>query len=358
MHASYACRESGACCTSGWPIPIEADRLAAVERAIAAGAIEWPPGASPGLKPRGAVASRWSPGPSGPGRHESLPTILPVVGDACVFHRSTGAARCALHRGLGHAALPLACRQFPRVVVVDPRGVSITLSHYCPTAASMLDAGGAIAIVTNARAFPADGEYVGLDVRDGLPPALRPDMLMDWDAWWRFEQLAVTLLTSHADPAETLARLAVAVEHVRDWSPADGPLETRVRAAFDAAGTGPPPRHPSLPGVVCEDVLAAVPLEFRANAAAALGRGGPRPSRRAHAAFLAAHAFASWTPHLGEGLRTWLHGIEAAHALVMSGVGVREVDLVLRHLADPHALTRMWGREESQVRRVRQAKGT
>ena len=46
--------------------------------------------------------------------------------------------RCAVHRQLGRETLPSACRDFPRVVTLTPLGVSITLSHYCPTAAGML----------------------------------------------------------------------------------------------------------------------------------------------------------------------------------------------------------------------------
>ena len=64
--------------------------------------------------------------------------------------------------------------------------------------------------------------------------------------------------------------------------------------------------------------------------------------------FIAAHAFASWTAHLGEGLRTWLRSVEAAFALVELGLGVRTADLLLRHLCDPHALARTWSRAERE----------
>ena len=70
------------------------------------------------------------------------PTLLATAHGRCVFHDPAG--RCAIHSALGHDALPLACRQFPRVSVTDPRGVSVTLSHYCPTAAALLDGGNAL----------------------------------------------------------------------------------------------------------------------------------------------------------------------------------------------------------------------
>jgi hypothetical protein len=80
-----------------------------------------------------------------------------------------------------------------------------------------------------------------------------------------------------------------------------------------------------------------------------------RPSRLAPARvpcddaarrFLAAHAFASWTAHLGQGLRSWWRSIDAAWALLSYGLGVRQADLLLRHLADPVELARIWSRVE------------
>ena len=47
-------------------------------------------------------------------------------------------SQCAIHRVLGHDALPSACRHFPRAAVTDDLGTFVTLSHFCPTAASML----------------------------------------------------------------------------------------------------------------------------------------------------------------------------------------------------------------------------
>jgi len=347
LHAPYGCRDAGACCSAGWPIPIEADRLARAEAALAAGAITLPASARPVfLRPTGAPAD--------------TPALVAVHDDACVCYRRAGAARCSLQRALGHAALPLACRQFPRVSVTDPRGVSITLSHFCPTAAAMLERGDRVAIVANAPAFPADGEYVGLDVRDALPPALRPDMLMDWDAWWLWETEAITLIGSQADPQQALARLRTAVEHVRDWSPDAGPLAARVVSAFAAARTsnGPPAALQTFDEVAA-DVLRAVPGDFLDRAETALSRRSSTTPPRAHLAFLAAHAFASWAAHLGDDLRTWWRSLETAHVLLSHGLNVRDADLLLRHLADPYALAprARRGQQVRQVRQVRQARG-
>jgi hypothetical protein len=72
-----------------------------------------------------------------------------------------------------------------------------------------------------------------------------------------------------------------------------------------------------------------------------------RPPAHVVRSFLAAHAFANWTAHLGEGLRTWLRAIEAAFALLELGYGVRDADLLLRHLADPYRLARVWSAVEA-----------
>lgn len=335
FHADYGCRDRGACCTAGWPIPIEAPALAAAEHAARSGHLQTPAHAT-------TMFVR---------RHDApldTPALVATSPDGrCVFHHHHGAARCELHRALGHAALPLACRQFPRVSVHDPRGVSITLSHFCPTAAELLDSTLPVGISETSSGFPRHGEYVGLDVRTALPPALRPDMLMDWESWWMWEREAVALLADVAEPGEGLERLSVAVEHARSWRPADGPLNVRIETAFRLAkGSDRPTRFTSdVLASRVDDALAAVPDELRPGAR-------PTPptasmiSPRAHRNFLVAHAFANWTAHIGEGLRSWLRSVEAAHAMLVTGQSIGEADLLLRHLADPAALARAYSQAE------------
>jgi hypothetical protein len=244
------------------------------------------------------------------------PALLGLHGARCVFFDDHGGHRCRVQDALGHDALPLACRQFPRVTVRDPRGVSVALSAYCPTVARLLDSAGPVTIVESPSAFPEEGEYEGLDARAQLPPLLRPDCLMDWDSWWAFEAASVDLLGNGGESAgDAMARLRLAVEHTRTWTPADGPLIARVDDAFTRARD-----EKWVNGTVNDHV-----------------------ARR----FLAAHAFANWTMHLGKGLRTWFRSIEAAHELLKSGVDVREADLRLRHLADPNELARDWSTAES-----------
>jgi hypothetical protein len=65
-----------------------------------------------------------------------------------------------------------------------------------------------------------------------------------------------------------------------------------------------------------------------------------------HLRFLACHAFASWTAHLGSGLRTWLRSLETVVFLLENGWTIREIDLWLRHYADPRRLAASWSAAE------------
>jgi len=265
------------------------------------------------------------------------PAILGREAHACVFYdRSSAAAsgRCRIQSALGHDGLPLACRQFPRVSVHDPRAVSVTLSHYCPTAAGLLDAesgaDGGLTIVINPDGFPAAGEYVGLDARAVLPPLLRSNMLMDWASWWACEEHAVGLFRVSEDPAVAMQRLRAVVADLETWSPGDGPLIDRVAQAFAGATVrpaqiGPPDRNQLIDAVFASIPAGLRPARFRTSEAT-------RPIATRH--FLAAHAFGSWAIHQEGGLRSWLMSIESAAALIDAGAGVRQADLLLRHLAE------------------------
>jgi hypothetical protein len=135
------------------------------------------------------------------GAPEDVAGTLAVQSDGrCVFHapRSShaGAARPgpgASHRALAcgcaiYAARPRSCEHFPFVCLIDARGVRVTLSHYCPTAAAMLvDHQGPLEIIEGPPVL-ADGSIPeGLDARDVLPPLERPGRLVDLDAFTEWE---------------------------------------------------------------------------------------------------------------------------------------------------------------------------
>jgi hypothetical protein len=274
FHAEYGCRNSGVCCTSRWPVPDD----------------------------RGG--------------------LLPTDDHGCVFH-DAGLCRCRWHLEHGHASLPLACRQFPRVSIADPRGASVTLSCYCTTARAMLDesAGARIGIVTDGAGFPADGEYDGLDARASLPPALTSSLLMDWESWWRFEARAVALCNRPEPLAAIVRRISDAAVALSHWSPGRGALVAVVDAAFDAAEAMP-----------MGDTAASWPT----------GGAAPEALRR----FLACHVFANWTAHLGDGLHAYVRSLETVVWLLDEGWSVAAVDEWLRHYANPTRLAAAWSRSD------------
>lgn len=338
FHAGYGCRQTGACCSSNWPVPVEADRAEPIRAALADGRLNPATGDASAAIVSAAEAT---------GRSALL---LGRSNGLCVFF-DVERPSCRVHARLGHEALPLACRQFPRVTVRDPRGVSVTLSHYCPTAAAMLDEGGPAGIVEGPAGFPADGEYEGLDASMAMPPLLRPDMMMDWDAWWDIEARAVDVLLTRA-PADAMATLRSVVERLRGWEPRLGPLGGAIRAAFeDARQTSSPPLAPDWARTRIDEVVATASPDAREAHGAALTFAAtaervPLPQATV-SRFLAAHAFANWHIQLGQGLRTWLRSVEAAHAFLVEGHGVRQADLWLRHLADVNRLATTWSRAES-----------
>lgn len=345
IHAAYGCQRTGACCSADWPVHVESDCHNGLAAALGTKRLR-PASGTPGdaIHPAHSAATT---GVSG---------VLARDQRRCVFLEHGASCTCRVQEALGHAALPLACRQFPRVSVRDPRGVSLTLSHFCPTATSMLEAAHGVSIVVNPPAFPAGGEYDGLDAARAMPPLLRPDLLMDWDAWWDWERLAVDLLaseeslpTSMAPGSLALGRLSVAVEALRRWRPEEGPLGGRVRTVMDEvrrldASPFAPDAEEGYRRI--KEIVDATPPAFAAAHRGTLEHGGTPTSAQAARGFLAAHAFANWHVQLGQGLRTWLRSLEGAATLLAAGVGVRHADLWLRHLTDVNALAKSLSRAE------------
>jgi hypothetical protein len=329
FHAGYGCRHRGRCCSSSWPIAVEATERTRLERAISAGVLSPARSTSPVFESDSASHG---------------PALVASSHGQCVFHDDIITGGCRIHRALGHDALPLACRQFPRQSVRDPRDVSITLSHYCPTAQDLLlNCDAPVAIVNNPPAFPADAEYVGLTADPSLPPLLHPNLAMDWQSWWLFEELSVSLLCDTSNP---LYRLGVAVEHARSWSVDAGPLETHLLDAFARAREAAAHDSWLLDSTISrriDDALSAVPDEWRELATDTISSAAPAAlDDSTTARFLAAHAFANWSAYQGEGLRTWFRSIETAACLLARTHDPGGTDLILRHLADSAVLIERW----------------
>jgi hypothetical protein len=371
IHADYACRHSGACCSSGWEIPVEPDAEARIRAGIGAGRLappaEWAV-ARPGLPHGARVALRVRPS-----------------GD-CVFLEPGEPRLCAVQHRLGETAMPPSCRQFPRIATLTPLGVSVTLSHYCPTAAALVFREDVpLGIVSDPPAFPASRPWEGLDARAALPPLLRPGVLMDWPSLERWEAHAVARFAEGGlAPEQALDGLQSDAEAARRWTPTAGPfapffermLEPSRAALFEAGGAAllsTPPAAAISAGEALRLVADCVPRrEHRPalpDAAGAVDARHVAPSWPALAGpirrWLAAKAFASWILLQGEGLRTGVLGLrvalgvlraeavrgcaEAGRALdaALLNEAVRRADLLLVHLADPAALARRLGRCES-----------
>ena len=254
FHASYRCRHSGVCCRTDWALPFEAAERTVVERLelVRPGAFRDGEGVS--------FAARTADG-------------------ACVFLESDGPAHlCAIHRTAGHAALPVTCRMFPRVVLDDPRGTFVTLSHYCPTAAGMLfSAEGPVAIVEAPPALVDVGPLDGLDAREAVPPLLRDGVVMDLESFGEWERLAIALLTAPGmEPIDAVDRLERATQAIARWTPGSGALIDAVRSALADA----------VPGAGLEKTGAVQ-------------------------RWLAAHLFGNWIAYQGRGLQTIVRYVRA-----------------------------------------------
>ena len=301
FHLPYACRDSGMCCTSGWPIPVERSGVASIEETIARKVI--PLRVEPWMIPSGE-----SP--------EEVAGILSVRDNGhCVFFEA-GEPRCSIHD-----VKPAACVHFPFVCLIDQRGVHVTLSHYCPTAAALLfEHSQPIAIVDGPP--PVSGDSIeGLDARDSLPPVWRDSgRLMSFDeldAWQRDQ---------------------VANATIDDFRSEDVALFDLARRSVPEPWTWPE-SPPKVEGTWWS--LAAPKWQFFSDA---LTR------------YAAAKAFASWSLYMGEGIEAAAQTrrmaaavlrIEAARQCAWFGreldrelltEAIRQSDLLLVHYADPQLL--------------------
>lgn len=359
--ADYACRHSGACCTSGWPIHVESGRLARLQGELAAGRLRLP--RSSGNPPGDAFTDAVDL-PPGTG------AVLGVSGGACAFY-DAGPRRCAIHRELGHEALPAACQHFPRRCLIEPGRTAVSLSHYCPTVARMaFRTGRRPAIVEAPDGLVGRLHLEGLDARDALPPLVRPGLLADLDGYHEWERVVIGQLAREREsPERMLRRIVRATTKIAAWRPSDGPLRCAVeRSASEEADAGDVPNGPE-----AEPTNTAADYATAAAAVSSPFAAEPAPPRldeldarwvapawpsfsRPLANFLSAHAFGSWLAYHGTGLATVVRSLEVALSVVRVEAArfcgargraldedalaeaFRRADLLLVHLADPQAL--------------------
>lgn len=290
FHVGYACRHSGACCSSGWPIPVERERVIPIRTLAGRDDDSW------------LIQETHAPS-------DVAGTLALQANGHCVFH---GASGCSVYAGR-----PVSCAHFPYVCLIDQRGVHVTLSHYCPTAAAMLfDTHEPTHIVEGRPPVPGFELPEGLDAREALPPLESPGRLMTFEALTEWERKAVT--TSWARP-EGFDRIAF-FEHARRSvaSPLSWPA---MPADFDAAWRE-----------LVEPAVASFANVFER--------------------YLAAKVFASWALYSDDGTEAVERSVaiaravlevEAARACARAGLSlnvallteaVRQSDLLLVHYAD------------------------
>jgi Fe-S-cluster containining protein len=313
FHAGYRCRHAGVCCKSGWTIPVEAPLYRTLQAAVAWGHLR--------LDHDQPSHELFEPATGLP---HGEPAVLRHKPDgSCVFFEPQRGNLCAIQRQMDHGHLPSACRHFPRVVVLDPRGTFITMSHVCPTAARMLIVGGPAEVVTHASGFDEHAIWEGLDARDALPPLLQPGVLWDWEAWDIWERAMPKRLTTHSSAEGALADLEAAVQRVVQWRPGRESLIETVETAL-APDSSPAysvleaNRLLELERLVCE----SVPEGLRRHP-----RDGPLTPPQLDVPgwdawqpvvgrYLAARAFAGWVGYFGSSLLTWYKSVLAAYAVL------------------------------------------
>ena len=364
IHADYRCRHSGACCSADWDVPVELPVYLTLKDAVAAGR----------LQPQ-VSARHLHPFVVEPDLPEDAAAMLErtEIGE-CVFLDS-GTKLCIVHRDLGEPALPATCRYFPRLAVRDDRGTFITLSHFCPTAASMLFRDDcALAITSGPHAFPP-GQYEGLVVAsDDLPPLLTPTRLMDgpgYSAWER--HMVMRCAEDERSPESVVATLERDARLLRAWKPGRMTLVDAVRDLPVQPERADMPRAFDRTASLYAQVIQAVPEDLRPHPdehgldIAFVEYVGPMwarffvPLNR----YIAAKAFASWTAYQGRGVASIVRGLEAALAVVRVEAArqcrdakrhldadllrdaFRSADFILNHLAVGEDLAAAWSAAES-----------
>ena len=228
FHAGYQCANTGACCRTDWPIAVEARIELRLRRQL--------PDVSPAL-PNDALG--FVPDSALP---DGCSSILRRTDTGVCWYRDEQRRSCAIHEHLGPEAQPSACRQFPRIAVIEGPSTALTLSHYCPTAADTLfDDPGAFEVVAEAASGGTTSPLEGLDVRPGYSPLLRPGVLLGIDGLRTLEKESVQTLSEASDVDSAIARIARAIASARNWTPDAGDLPATIRQAFEASSRSAAP---------------------------------------------------------------------------------------------------------------------
>jgi len=309
-HLPYKCRHTGKCCTAGWPIPVERSHVNAIEETIARNLI--PLRVQPWLL-------------SGADAPDDVAGIL-AAGDNghCVFFEA-GRPGCSIHD-----VKPAGCNHFPYLCLIDQRGVHVSLSHYCPTAASLLfEHRGPVAIVEG-HSPTGDDDVEGMDARESLPPTFA-------EATVGKPREAKPRLMSFEE-LSAWEREQVACAKIAELDDEDIALFHRARLVVPAPWSWPEP--PEYLSEIWWSQVAPAWAHFD----------------EALANYAAAKVFASWSLYLGDGVQAASHTARIASAVLRVEAArecalfyrpldrelmieaIRQSDLLLVHYADPGLL--------------------
>jgi len=358
IHADYRCRHSGVCCTMDWDVPMELRVYRSLQEAVSAGRLKTSAEAA-GLEP-------FVPDPALP--EDAAAIFERRESGACVFFEE-GSRLCIVHRDLGEEALATTCRTFPRLAVDDARGTFITLSHFCPTAASLLFREDVpLEIVESPPAFPR-ADYDGLAVApDDLPPFLRPNVLMDLDGYTAWEGHMVAVCAAAPDAESALATIGLDALSLRSWTGGAGALAAAVARLPHDIVRGAAHESLAISLAAYREALQCVSDEMRPDP----DEAGLEAAFTTHVApewhrfagplkrYVAAKAFASWTAYQGRGVATIVRGLNAALSIVRVEAArqcrdaaapldaerlkqaFRQADFLLNHLAVGEDLADAW----------------
>jgi hypothetical protein len=302
--------------------------------------------------------------------------LAPLPDGACPAFDRAGGNLCSIQRALGHERLPASCRHFPRVALLERDATRVTLSHFCPTAASMLfrpDAGRP-AVLHDAAGIADRRDHEGFDARHTIPPLLRPGVVMDAETCRAWEQYLLDSFDRDGrTPEDGLAAAALAAERIRAWTAGGESLEAYARRALIAAEAA------SKQGGCCRMTFPGASRLHR-SAADSVPPGLAAPGLQAGAdegdrawvmprwaafsrplgRYLAARSFAAWSAYQGQGLRTQVAMLAVALAVVrveaargaarasrpldeaLLHAAIRAADLLLHHLSDSQRLVRRY----------------
>ena len=347
LHSSYRCRHAGVCCGAEWRIPAEPEVVRLVTER--------------GLRSADVPTRVFTHSP------EDGETVVARRADGtCVFFDRDGDRLCAIHRAAGADALPSACRHFPREILIDRRGIFVSLSHFCPTAGALLLTPGALAIVDAEPPLRIDGPLEGLDASDAYAPLVRPGRLTDLDGYGAWERSAIETLARPELTADgAIDLIAAATEQIREWHPEDGALATRVGEAFAHRAPVPSLSAVSFPDL-CAEYFPPASGPVPEFAVAWDWLVEPALPRLEHAMsnYLAARLFGTWVAYQGRGLRTIVEWLRTCLAVLKNEMARRAAaarrpltdadmvaaagaaDWLLLHTVDSEAIARRLGAVE------------